>query len=154
MPIRPALGFIHARKPRPSVVRPVRCPYCGHGFETSLRTMTIRCPRCTEHLAIEDKTVTRQTDSDLATVGYIRVMAASVLTGRIVCGHLVNAGRFNGTAIVHGPIELDPRSITTGQITARSIRTAPGAVLRAKMTIGPTRGEGLQRPPSLIATGT
>ena len=55
-------------------------------------------------------------------------------------------------------IEVDALGLPVckaGQITARSLHVAPGAVLRAKITIGPTRGEGLQRPPSLIAaTGT
>ncbi len=143
-PIRPALGFVHPRPPKPAAVRAVHCPYCNHYFEPSQRAQTLTCPKCTQRLQFDDKVLHKQSRGEVATVGHVRITAASSLTGQIVCGHLINNGRFEGSAIVHGALELDPHSTTTGEIRARSLHAPPGATLRGKITIGPTHGEGLR----------
>ena len=145
-PIRPALGFVHSRSPKPAAVRGVHCPYCNHHFEASRRAMTLTCPRCTQRLAFEDKVLRSQSHGGVSTVGHVRITASSSLTGQIVCGHLINNGHFDGTAIVHGPLELEAHSTTTGEVRARSLHALPGATLRARVIIGPTHGQGLRQP--------
>lgn len=115
--------------------------------------MVLRCPRCTNPLRLEDKVIRHQFNEDLAIVGFVRITPSSVLTGQIVCGHLINAGRFDGSALVHGPIELDAHSLTTGELRGRSLRVLPGATLRAHTQIGPTRGEGLHRTAAVKGPG-
>jgi len=152
-PIRPALGFVHARTPKPTYVREVRCPYCSHSFEASQKAISLRCPRCTNPLKIEDKIVRKEVKGQVATVGQVRITTASVLSGDIVCSDFLNAGRFDGSALVHGPIDLQPGSLTTGTISGRSLRALLGATLRAKLNIGPTHGEGLHRVAAVKGPG-
>ncbi|MCX5658110.1 MAG: polymer-forming cytoskeletal protein, partial [Planctomycetota bacterium] len=142
-PIRPALGAVHPRPPDPPGARPVRCPACAHLFPTSRKAMSIRCPRCTTHLRLEDFTFRRNASADINTHGHVRVTSASSVSGEVVCGQLTNSGRFNGSAVVHGPVELSEASFTTGDIAAQSLRVSHGAVLRGKIHIAPS----LQVPP-------
>ncbi len=137
MPIRPALASLSLRGPRPAEVRRVACPHCGKGFDLSRKAFSATCPRCTRHLQFEDLELTERLEGDLSTMGHVHVQAPSEIVGRVVCGQLTNEGRFNGKAIVYGPVTLGPHSRTTGQITARSISAPYGALFKARIHITP-----------------
>jgi cytoskeletal protein CcmA (bactofilin family) len=115
----------------------VRCPFCGHLFEVSRKALILRCPRCTSPLRLEDITVSGNIRGERSTSGFIRITGASIMAGSVVCGRFTNAGRFDGRALVHGPIELDGASLTTGEIRGQSLRVFLGATLRAKALIAP-----------------
>lgn len=71
-------------------------------------------------------------------MGQVSLTAPGEMVGRLVCGNLDNAGRFQGTAVVYGKIALHVNSLTSGHITGKSIDAPTGAVIRAKLEIGPT----------------
>jgi cytoskeletal protein CcmA (bactofilin family) len=88
-------------------------------------------------LRLEDITLSGNIRGERSTSGFIRITNASVMSGSVVCGRLNNAGRFDGRALVHGPIELGGTSLTTGEIKGQSLRVLLGATLRAKALIAP-----------------
>lgn len=139
-PIRPAVGFVHLTPPKPHDVRGVHCPFCHHDFEISRRAMVVRCPRCTSPMRFEDMTVRHHKSGEVDTMGHVQISSASAMTGQIVCGQLTNAGRFDGSALVHGQVLLLSNSLTTGHITGQSLRVPFGATLRAKAFITPETG--------------
>lgn len=100
--------------------------------------MSIRCPRCTTPLRMEDFVFRRNAKADLHTHGHVRVTSASSVNGELVCGQLTNSGRFSGSAVVHGPVDLVDDSFTTGALAGQSLRVSHGAVLRGKVHIAPS----------------
>ncbi len=131
-PIRPALGVVNPRGPLPQGARSVRCPACGHCFQTSRRAISGSCPCCTAPLRLEDFVFSRQAKTDIQTLGHVRVTSASSVSGELICGRLTNSGSFRGQAVVHGPIELRDDSLTTGDLRGQSLRVFLGATLRAR----------------------
>jgi cytoskeletal protein CcmA (bactofilin family) len=104
----------------------------------SRKAISARCPNCTGPLQFQDYTLTTPHHGELATLGEIHITAACSLQGRLVCGRLINAGRLEGNVVVHGQVELQPQSQTTGHLNARSLTVQRGAVLLARTAIGPT----------------
>ena len=137
MPLKPALNTIHPRNPKPREVRRVACPQCGQSFEISMRAMSVRCPGCTRPLEFKDLMVRQKLEGDISTMGHVGVEGPGEVVGRLVCGQLTNEGRFEGKAVVYGNIQLLGQSLTTGELSARSLRVSWGATLRAHATIGP-----------------
>lgn len=136
-PIRPSLLTLRPRKPAPQQVRSVSCPRCGKGFEVSQKAMTVRCPSCTSPLRLEDLTLKQDQQGTVATMGKVELLPHTAMMGLLVCGRFINQGRFDGQAVVHGPIELQPASFTTGEIHGRSLEVWTGADLRGKASISP-----------------
>ncbi len=136
MPLKPALSAIHPRSPQPREVRKVGCPHCGHPFEISSRAMSVRCPGCTRPLEFKDLTLRQKLEGDIHTMGRVGIEGPGEMIGRLVCGTLTNEGRFEGQAICYGAIELQGQSLTTGEISARSLKVERGATLRARAQIG------------------
>lgn len=137
MPLRPALAAFHPKGPNPKDVRRVNCPHCGDAFNLSRKAISARCPRCTRPLAFEDLTLNSKVEGDVSTMGHVVLGETGEMVGRLVCGRLVNTGRFEGRAVVYGMIELAARSLTTGEIAAKGLLVARGATLRARAKIGP-----------------
>jgi hypothetical protein len=128
---------LHPRKPAPRDLRHVCCPHCEHKFEVSRRAISLRCPRCTQPLRFEDLVIRHRVKGDLTTMGQVNLAAASEMIGRLACGQLSSGGRFEGELSVFGDVELMPQSVTTGTVTARSLRVSQGAVVRIKADIRP-----------------
>ncbi len=99
--------------------------------------MSARCPTCTRPLEFKDLILRQRLHGDVVTMGHIELTAPSEMMGRLVCGCLSNQGRFEGRAVVYGAIELGDQSLTTGELTAKSLRVHRGAILRAKADISP-----------------
>ncbi len=137
MPLRPALAAFHPKGPKPKAVRTVRCPHCSAGFDISQKAMSIRCPRCTRPLAFEDLHLNSKVQGDVSTMGTVHLGQQGEMVGRLICGELDNAGRVDGKVIVYGRAELQPGSITTGQLSARSVLAQRGATVRLSAKIGP-----------------
>ncbi|MCC7409075.1 MAG: polymer-forming cytoskeletal protein [Phycisphaeraceae bacterium] len=109
--------------------------------------MSLRCPACTEPVALQDFVLQEPIDGQLSTMGQVTIAAACSMGGKVVCGHLVNQGRFRGEALVYGPVELDPQSVTQGKITAQSLKILLGARIVARVTIGPNLAKRFAKPP-------
>ena len=137
MPLRPALAAFHPKGPAPKTVRPVHCPHCGKGFEISRKAMSVRCPSCTRPLAFEDLNLNSRVEGDVSTMGHVHLGEQGAMVGRLVCGQLTNDGRLEGRVVVFGRIELCPQSLTTGEISGRSLLASIGSTLRARASIGP-----------------
>lgn len=137
MPLKPALSTVHPKAPAPREVRKVSCPQCGQAFEISMRAMSVRCPACTRPLEFKDLMLRQKLEGDVCTMGHVGVEGSGEMIGRLVCGQLTNEGRFEGRAIVFGTIQCLGKSLTTGEVSARSLRVTRGATLRARATIGP-----------------
>ena len=137
MPLRPALATIHPRGPAPREVRYVTCPHCGSAFDISRKAMSVRCPQCTQYLQFEDMLLRQRMEGELATMGHVALSPPSEMIGRLICGQFTNEGRFEGIAIVYGNIALHGDSLTTGQLTGRSIHITAGATFRGKIRITP-----------------
>lgn len=100
--------------------------------------MSLRCPRCTRPLRLEDVTLAQAIEGRLDTLGHVHLMPASALSGELVCGELTNDGRLRGRVLVHGKIELSDKSLTTGNIRGQSLTVLPGATITGRARIGPT----------------
>ncbi|MEM1356180.1 MAG: polymer-forming cytoskeletal protein [Planctomycetota bacterium] len=137
MPLRPALAAFHPKAPAPKTVRSVHCPHCGTGFEISSKAMSVRCPSCTRPLAFEDLNLNSRVEGDVSTMGHVQLGEQGAMVGRLVCGQLTNVGRLEGRVVVFGRIELCPQSLTTGEISGRSLSAGIGCTLRARASIGP-----------------
>lgn len=137
MPLRPALAAIHPRGPVPREVRQVRCPGCGHGFHVPQSAFSARCPQCTRYLAFKDVTVRQRIEGDVSTMGHVCLQADSEMMGKLVCGQFTNEGRFEGQATIYGPAVLGGGSLTTGRITASSLRIINTATARLRIDIRP-----------------
>ena len=99
--------------------------------------MSLRCPRCTQPLLLEDVTLAEPTEGRLNTMGHVNITPTSAMTGQVVCGQLTSAGQFDGTAVVHGKIELADGSRTTGRLRGQSLTVLAGATMTGHATIGP-----------------
>lgn len=135
-PIKPALSALRPAGPHPSVKRKIYCPHCGHGFEASRKAMSLTCPRCTSPLTFKDITIDRPVEGNVDTLGHIQISSASGMSGELACGHLTNSGKFDGSMIVHGPIELKDHSQTTGDLQGKSLQVDPGATVEGRARIG------------------
>lgn len=128
------------------------CPRCGKGFEVSQKALTVRCPACTSPLRLDDLTLREDQQGTVATMGKVELLPHTALMGMLVCGKFVSGGRFDGQAMVHGAIELQPTSFTAGEIHGKSLEVWMGANLRAKASISPDPlPEGLAPIPSPVA---
>lgn len=137
MPLKPALSTIHPKAPQPRQVRRVACPQCGQSFEISMKAMSVRCPGCTRPLEFKDLTIRHKLEGDISTMGAVGLDTMGEMIGRLCCGQLTNEGRFEGKAMVYGTITLVGSSLTTGELSGRSLFVARGATLRARAIIGP-----------------
>ena len=100
--------------------------------------MSLRCPRCTQPLRLDDVTVAQAIEGRLDTLGHVNITPASAMSGQLVCGQLTNTGKFDGNALVHGKIELADKSLTTGQLRGQSLTVLPGATVTGHARIGRT----------------
>ncbi|MFN3168900.1 MAG: polymer-forming cytoskeletal protein [Phycisphaeraceae bacterium] len=137
MPLRPALAAFHPKGPKPKAVRQVNCPHCSAAFDISQKAMSVRCPRCTRPLAFEDLHLDSKVQGDVSTMGAVRLGEQGEMVGRLICGTLTNAGRVDGKVVVYGRAELQPHSLTTGTLNARSVLAHRGAAVRMSVKIGP-----------------
>jgi len=149
-PLKPSLATVHPRAPRPKEQRPVICPRCDHKFNISRKAYSVRCPRCTQPLRLEDFHLETQVHRDLNTMGEVVITPISELVGNIHCGQLINQGKYAGKAKVYGRVILTPDSVTRGEIIGKSLSAMLGACLRGKAAIGPagttlTPAERVQR---------
>lgn len=161
MPLRPALKTIHPRMPQPRQVRSVCCPHCAKRFEVSARAMSARCPACTRPLEFNDLTLRTRLEGDVSTMGHVVLCEPSEMLGRLVCGQFTSGGRFEGRAVVYGAVALTEGSLTTGQITSRSLRIDWGATAHlharvnaksaAKPDAPPPIGKLIKRPARRLA---
>lgn len=111
--------------------------------------MSLRCPRCTQPLILRDLTLDKPVKGRVETMGHVALPAGSAINGQVQCGQFTSNGRFEGRAVVHGPAELFPNSVTTGELRAQSLTVQPGATLRGHARIGPTatpKPSPLQQP--------
>ena len=99
--------------------------------------MSLRCPKCTQPVVLEDVTLEEQTEGRLSTMGHVEISQTSGMRGQVVCGQLTNDGRFEGSALVHGKIELGSASQTAGQLRGQSLVASPGARITGHARIGP-----------------
>jgi len=137
--------------PKPHEVRVIHCPSCAHRFEASRKAQSLTCPRCTQPLQFKDLKVSRNVEGRLDTMGHIHIVNSSRMAGEVACGELTNSGRFDGEALVHGRIQLDPKSHTTGTLTAKSLVVEEGATLHGRARIGPSAdatNPNEQKPPT------
>ncbi len=147
MPLRPAINTIHPRGPQPAHLRRVSCPACGKSFEVSQRAVSVRCPACTSPLEFNDLVLRTRLEGDVSTMGHVALAEPSEMLGRLVCGQFTNAGRFEGRAVVYGQVVLTRESLTTGQLSGRSLRIDHGATTHIKAEIRPN-------PPAKVAGKT
>jgi cytoskeletal protein CcmA (bactofilin family) len=70
-------------------------------------------------------------------MGQVHLLSHTALTGLLVCSAFSSQGRFDGSAVVHGHVELKHDSFTAGEIRGRSLVVQMGANLRARASIGP-----------------
>jgi len=114
--------------------------------------MSVRCPTCTRPLEFKDLTLRQRLEGDVSTMGHVELSHPSEMIGRLVCGKFTNTGRFEGNAVVYGPIELAGNSFTTGELIGKSLTIQHGATARAKAHIlpkprlGPGAGKLMDRP--------
>ena len=99
--------------------------------------MSVRCPRCTRPLAFEDLHLNSKVQGDVSTMGTVHLGEQGEMVGRLICGHLENAGRVDGKVVVYGRAELQAHSLTTGQLSARAVCAHRGATVRLSVKIGP-----------------
>lgn len=137
MPLRPALLAFHPRGPEPKAVRKVSCPHCARSFEVSKRAMSVRCPGCTRPLQFSDLNLNSRVEGDVSTMGLVNLDDDGQMLGKLTCGELRSSGSFQGKALVYGLVELRNQSLTTGDLTARSLNVDQGATLRGTMNICP-----------------
>jgi|GEM_PF-1580031 len=137
MPLRPALAAFHPKGPSPKAVRQVNCPHCSCGFSISQKAMSVRCPRCTRPLAFEDLRLDSKVQGDVSTMGTVHLGTQGEMVGRLICGQLDSAGRVDGKVVVYGRAELQPGSLATGELSARSVCVHPGSTVRLSVKIGP-----------------
>lgn len=142
MPLRPALSALNKPfsqlGPKPREMRRVRCYHCGNAFEVSKRAMSATCPSCTRHFQFKDLNLNQKIEGDMSTMGHINLEADSEMFGRLVCTELTSEGRFDGDAVVYGPVLLENTSSTTGKIKSSSLTISPGAVCRVKLQVAPS----------------
>lgn len=114
--------------------------------------MSVRCPTCTRPLEFKDLTLRQRLEGDVSTMGHVELSHPSEMIGRLVCGRFTNTGRFEGHAVVYGPIELASNSFTTGELIGKSLTIQRGATTRVKAhilpkpRIGPGAGKLMNRP--------
>lgn len=149
-PLKPSLATVHPRLPRPKTQRGVQCPRCDFKFSISRKAMSVRCPKCTHPLRLEDFDLDSKVHRDLNTMGEVIVRPTSELVGNIHCAHFVNQGKYAGKARVYGRIILSPASITRGTLIGQNLQVLFGATVRGKAMIGPagrilTPAEKVQR---------
>lgn len=114
--------------------------------------MSVRCPTCTRPLEFKDLTLRQRLEGNVSTMGHVELSHPSEMIGRLVCGKFTNTGRFEGNAVVYGPIELAGNSFTTGELTGKSLTIQHGATARARANIlpkprlGPGSGKLMDRP--------
>jgi uncharacterized OB-fold protein len=137
MPLRPALKTIHPRGPKPREVRRLSCPNCAHTFDVSARAISVRCPACTSPLEIKDVALRDRLEGQISTMGRVELTPPSEMIGQLVCGQFTNAGRFDGTLVAYGLIELRDASLTTGHLVGKSLHIDGGATVRAHAHIAP-----------------
>lgn len=137
MPLRPALAAFHPKGPKPKAVRQVNCPHCSAVFDISKKAMSVRCPRCTRPLAFEDLHLDSKVQGDVSTMGAVHLGEQGEMIGRLICGMLHSTGRVDGKVVVYGKAELEPQSLTTGHLSARSICAHRGSTVRMSVEIGP-----------------
>lgn len=114
--------------------------------------MTVRCPSCTSPLRLDDLVVRTDHQGPVATMGKVELLPHTAMMGLLVCGKFTSAGRFDGQAMVHGQIDLQAGSFTTGQVHGRSLQVWMGANLRARANINPNPLPADQVPiPSPVA---
>jgi len=138
-PLKPSISSLFTRRPKPRESRQVCCSECGNRFEISRRAVSIRCPRCTTPLKLEDITIRNRWSGTIATAGHVLLDETGTMDGELTCGQLTIVGRYHGTARVHGSIELAASSHATGHIHAQSIVVKEGASFSGHISIGRTR---------------
>lgn len=141
MPIKPALGLMTTRKPAPRSQRWVSCPTCGRGFEVSSRAISATCPTCTRHFVFDDVMIRKDTQRDVSTMGHVHVDPGSGMIGRVVCGSLTIAGRYDGDATVFGAAILEDEADCRGVVRARSLSVPEGTTFYGKAHIGSMRDD-------------
>lgn len=137
MPLRPALAAFKPKGPAPKAVRSVSCPHCSYGFDISQKAMSIRCPQCTRPLAFEDLRLDSKVQGDVSTMGTVHLGGQGEMVGRLICGQLLSEGRVDGKIVVYGRAELQPNSLATGHLNARSFVAHYGCSVRMSVKIGP-----------------
>ena len=137
MPLRPALAAFKPKAPSPKAVRTVSCPHCACTFDISQKAMSIRCPQCTRPLAFEDLHLDSKIQGDVSTMGTVHLGGQGEMVGRLICGQLESQGRVDGKVVVYGKAELQPDSLATGQLNARSFCAHRGATVRMSVKISP-----------------
>jgi cytoskeletal protein CcmA (bactofilin family) len=135
MPLRPSLLSFHPQGPRPPRRRAVHCPRCRHGFTLSRRAVTVRCPRCATPIAFDDLSLGQSVEGTITTMGRVTLRDTGRVRGRLTCGSLDQAGRFEGEATVYGHADLAAGSRTTGTLIARSVAVREHATFVGRLRI-------------------
>lgn len=63
--------------------------------------------------------------------------------GTVRCSHALLAGTLDGELVVDGKLEVRATARITGQVTARQIAIAEGAIIQGELTV--SSGESIQR---------
>jgi cytoskeletal protein CcmA (bactofilin family) len=86
-------------------------------------------------LAFDDLVLRSVVEGSVTTMGRLTLAPGSRTRATLTCGTLESAGRLEGRVLSYGPITLSRKSVTVGEVTARSLKVEAGARLEGRLRI-------------------
>lgn len=110
------------------------CFHCGSGIYASPRALTAHCPGCRRLMNLRNVDLRGEVlDTQSITAGTITVHADARVSGELLGGRVVIAGRFLGTiGASHRCIILGTGKVA-GHIVCRHLTVEPGAEMAAEV---------------------
>lgn len=119
-------------KAEPQPHRTIACYHCGHRFETSARTMSTSCKKCSNSLKVEDITIKGpHSVRKIQTCGRILVEVKGLLLAPIIQtgDGLEVKGSLEGNVTTYGPVVLGPKARWKGDCKAPALTVELGAII-------------------------
>ncbi len=125
------------RPPEPA--QRLECPHCALEFDAAQRAVSLRCPRCSGQIQLQNAILTGIMTGNVSTLGQVRITRRGTVRGKIECGSLLVEGGLVGNVRVRGVARIDSKGSLAGSLSASSIVIEAGARLDCQLDISPRR---------------
>lgn len=115
---------------RPATTYTATCYCCGHQMEVGVRAVTVRCPRCTKGLHLDDIIVQKGFSGTKAqTCGTVQVRRKAQLRASTVeaSAGVQVLGTLEGNVVTSGPMHIGPYGRFKGDCKASALIVDYGA---------------------------
>jgi hypothetical protein len=118
-------------------IRPEKCcVYCGHLLYAPPRVPRVRCPRCSQEMAIKDVILSGDVREErIVTAGKIVVTSTARVEAELVACNIEIAGRVLGSVLASYCCRLKPTAKVAGNILSRHLEIDPGALLEGQVEL-------------------